>query len=215
MPQPNLSANRKRATQSPQALRPPKKLKKSLPAEPTASLLEIPLELLDLDLVLEDNVWLSSSHIMAALMNIKQQYPSHGGLSDTLLLHDKTDFNLKIIPNKTIFVLHVFNHWVVVTNMKLSHGCYRGVWHLYDSLGDVMYFNKALRILNQICQRNVRLQQIDCQHQRGFNDCGLFSIANVLSLVNRICPSFQEYDQNKMRDHYNFCLQIGKFSCFP
>jgi hypothetical protein len=86
---------------------------------------------------LEDNVWLASRRIMAALLNTKQQYPSNGDLFDTLLLHDE------IKPSKTIVVLHVYNHSVAVTNVNLSRGCYSVDVHVYDSLGNVSYFDKG------------------------------------------------------------------------
>ncbi len=167
------------------------------------------------DLLLEQDVWLTSSHIMVALTNIKKNYPDYAGFDDTLRFQNPS-FVPNIIRNKTVFVFHVLNHWVTVTNIDFSHHHNdKEVWFLYDSLQNKTYYNKTLQILKRIRQQDILLVNSPCHIQNGTNDCGLFAIANTLNVVNGICPSNQSYKQEEMRKHFNECVRNNEFVRFP
>ena len=78
--------------------------------------------------------------------------------------------------------------------------------NVYDSL----YVSVGSRVKDQIAaivhtdKREISLNFIDVQKQRGTCDCGLFSLAFATCLVNRCLPERQLFEQNKMKTHlYN------------
>ena len=59
------------------------------------------------------NVLLNDEHILPALMMLKTQFPSIGGLIDTLLLTKDVSFNF-VLKEKNVFIAHVNrSHWVI------------------------------------------------------------------------------------------------------
>ncbi len=53
------------------------------------------------------------------------------------------------------------------------------------------------------------------QQQIGINDCGLFSLTNLMALVNDEDPSLKNYVQDKMREHFNTSNEKNKVTPFP
>jgi hypothetical protein len=54
-------------------------------------------------------------------------------------------------------------------------------------------------------QDTIILHLVYVQQQIGINDCGLFSLTNLLALVNDEDPTLKNYIQDKMREHFNTC----------
>ena len=51
--------------------------------------------------------------------------------------------------------------------------------------------------------------------QQGVDDCGLFAVANAVSLVRKIDPATVTYVQSQMRAHLINCFQECKMTSFP
>ena len=60
--------------------------------------------------------------------------------------------------------------------------------------------------------KDITLNVIDVQMQRGSGDCGLFSLAFAACLASG-CQRL--FDQGKMRNHLHKCLQKGELTMFP
>ena len=58
------------------------------------------------------------------------------------------------------------------------------------------------------------LENRSIQLQKGSNDCGLFSLANLRSLCQEADPSLLHYEQKLMRNHFNVCIENKTFNSF-
>jgi hypothetical protein len=64
-------------------------------------------------------------------------------------------------------------------------------------------------------QDTIILHLIYVQQQIGINECGLFSLSNLMALVNDEVPSLKNYEQVKMREHFNTCNDKTRVTPFP
>jgi hypothetical protein len=169
-------------------------------------------------LILQDQQsWLEGYHIDFALKSIKEQYPAIDGLDSVSEFSYSHTKNLSAFNYKTpsIFIFHLLNHWVTVSNISFYLGFFDNKkWFLYDSLSTNTHFERALSILKRI-DSDFELESVSVQQQNGCNDCGVFAIANALSLCYRMNPKDLYYIQYKMRAHFNNCVSKKTFSAFP
>ena len=56
---------------------------------------------------------------------------------------------------------------------------------------------------------------INVQRQNGLNDCGLFAIANTVSLCLGNVPYMLRYDKKQMRNHLYNCWERRCITSFP
>ena len=63
--------------------------------------------------------------------------------------------------------------------------------------------------------KDITLNFIDAQMQRGTYNCGLFSLEFATCHANGCLPEKQLFDQGKMRNHLCECLQKGELTMFP
>ena len=54
-----------------------------------------------------------------------------------------------------------------------------------------------------------------CQKKSGGNDCGLFAVANAVALLRGVDPAAVKFQQPKMRQHLQECLEKHVFTMFP
>ena len=107
------------------------------------------------------------------------------------------------ITENSFIIFNINKYWVLLTN----HENNLNTWRLYDSIGSACYFNDLVYFFKALSE----VVSTDCfvvesrsvQKQKGASDCGLFALANLISICNRLDPSDLIFDQNKMREHYN------------
>jgi hypothetical protein len=56
---------------------------------------------------------------------------------------------------------------------------------------------------------------VNMQKQEGTVDCGLFAIATALELCHHNNPAKIKFRQDKMREHFQKCLEQKKLTQFP
>ena len=174
------------------------------------------------DLMLLDNsTWLSDMQINFALRALKREFTSIAGFDNVCNFSTQTNIfraaNMQIFNYRSpsIFIFHCFSHWITVSNIAFVPNVFNAnQWYVYDSLNGMQYFQGAVKTLKDI-NPNCYVKRIPVQQQDGFNDCGLFAIANAVTLCNGKDPSKAFYKQNKMRDHFNRCVLRKRIDIFP
>jgi hypothetical protein len=107
------------------------------------------------------------------------------------------------------------NHWICVSNVF----CDMGEVVVYDSLETINEKNvKKLKaplkkMLPRCKSLKVKINKTTIQNN-GY-DCGLFSLAFTTLICNGKNPSDYEIDRNKVRDHYNKCVDNNEVESFP
>jgi len=117
------------------------------------------------------------------------------------------------------------NHWVffklkvTLTNIN-NHD--EGKWLVFDSLNDSKYvkelklhINKIEKVVNSEITGRIEAYSVNMQQQNGINDCGLFAIACAFELANNKNPAEIMFDQSKMRDHFDECINENIITSFP
>ena len=119
-----------------------------------------------------------------------------------------------------VFVVHVTNHWLCLTNINPNS---HGVWLIYDSLctADTNFcdlkpvFAKLRPYLKEsklpFIVETVTLPLV--QRQFGSNDCGLFALAYAQTLCELKDPGKHMYNQLMMRYGFNECMKDSE--CWP
>ena len=158
--------------------------------------------------------WLSDKHINAAQKCLSSQFPGQMGLQDTLLLAQKDRYQSQY--SDFIQIVNVErNHWVCVSNVKLT----RGRVEVFDSLPSSSIASQSLQrqiaVIMQCQQQYITLSHVDVQRQEGGSDCGLFSIAFAVLLCNRQDPHTIHYDQKPMHKYLAACLSQQTLTPFP
>ncbi|KAJ8353674.1 hypothetical protein SKAU_G00212410 [Synaphobranchus kaupii] len=163
-------------------------------------------------MVLGQHTWLDDKVIDHAQALLKAQHANIGGLHATTSLA-----LLSTVPTPAqgfVQILNVSaNHWVTVSNI----GCKVGTVHVFDSLGQhkTEDFIAQVTCLLAFPGKSVQLQWPDVQQQAGVSDCGLFAIANSLTLCRGEDPSMVDYHQAAMRTHLFASFQAGILTPFP
>ena len=89
-----------------------------------------------------------------------------------------------------------------------NYGCELDVWNYYSSLNMSQYRKSMDLILCQISKLLpgtdfLILTDKDVRRQEGFDDCGLFVLAYMLTLCSGQDPSCVTYKQKEMRGNFN------------
>ncbi|KAL2098312.1 hypothetical protein ACEWY4_007519 [Coilia grayii] len=164
-------------------------------------------------MVLQPYTWLDDHAIDHAMALLRAQYPHIGGLLSTTSLGLLTH----VPPPSTQWFVQIINisgnHWVAVSTL----GCQVGYVNVYDSLHQTYTEDFAAQVTSLFCfaGNTVRLQWPDVQQQKGASDCGLFAIANSLTLCRGEDPRNVQYHQGYMRAHLCSSLQAGVLTPFP
>lgn len=163
-------------------------------------------------MLLSPHTWLDDHVIDHAQALLKEQFPSTEGLHATTSMA-----LLSTLPAATQGFVQIFNvcanHWVTVSNI----GCQVGVVNVFDSLNASHTQEFLMQVTGLLCfpGRSVKLQWPSIQHQEGGSDCGLFAIANSLTLCRGEDPCNVSYNQTLMRTHLYACFQNGLLTPFP
>ena len=109
---------------------------------------------------------------------------------------------------------HLTNHWVLSSSIG-------GTIKVYDSLQPVIPFilkQQLVSVYRSYCVGVNGLLKVTAacpQKQMGANDCGLFTIANMVSLCNGEDLGRIRFLQHRMRDHLIKCFDDGRMCSFP
>jgi hypothetical protein len=124
-------------------------------------------------------------------------------------------FRFQPVDGEVVQVLNVGNnHWICATNIGRVVRLYgMGKGAVLDGR-----LKKDLCDLFLIMGDPAGVLRVECvpiQPQNNAVDCGLYAIANCVTLGSGIQPSLLTYDQKAMREHLYLCLEIGVISMFP
>jgi hypothetical protein len=178
------------------------------------------------DMLRDDSTeWLTSTHMDYTNALLKKQFPGMQGLNSTLQY--QVEGYPQVDPNKDfIQILHGGNHWAIVSNIFVPQENRHNTVILYDSLisfdGKSLNRPKQNNLFNlQIAQllrndssskSNLYVQVQPCHQQTDGHSCGMFAIANAISLAYGIDPSLVHYDGN-MRSQFSDMLRTCNLVC--
>ncbi len=107
------------------------------------------------------------------------------------------------------------SHWILVS----TYGCNDGDVDVFDSAGGTYLRLTCLRSVanfaKPVTSMALVLKFVDVQVQPDTDSCGIFAIANCVSLLHGIDPVTVEYDVNAMREHLHKCMANRHFDMFP
>lgn len=158
------------------------------------------------------HTWLNDEAMDHAQALLKAQFPSTEGLYATTSVA-----LLSTVPGPTQGFVQIFNlsanHWVTVSNI----GCKVREVNVFDSMNASHTPEFLMQITALVCfpGRTVRILWPSIQQQHGGSDCGLFAIANSLTLCRGEDPCQTTYNQVLMRAHLFSCFQRGHLAQFP
>ena len=160
---------------------------------------------------LNDGEWLTDAVINASQSLLKSQFKI-GGLQSTNHGHTLT---YDVVHEEFVQVLNIRgNHWVTISNVN----CPPNHINVFDSM---LYGDLPTRSKQQIAaimfteSKDITLNFMDVQSQRGASDCGLFSRAFATSICFGFDPVHIQYTQADLRNHLIRCLANGAMSTFP
>ena len=142
---------------------------------------------------------------------LKQQHPLIGGFQSPTRGHHlamtspDTEFVQVIIVNS--------NHWVALSTV----GCQPSTIKVFDSLGGRLP-KRCLKLVADLMQsreKEVTIEFVDVQEQKGASDCGLFALVFLTSICNGHDPATQHYNQKATRSHLLQCIEEGEMKPFP
>ena len=155
---------------------------------------------------------LTDKHINACQKLLKKQFPLVDGLLDTILLSNN---DIPCPPTQEALQMHhIPGHWV----MSCSFG---GNVTVYDSANTTLtppLRRQIARVYSLLASGPDKLVEVTvqrCQKQIGGNDCGLFAVANAVALLRGVDPATVKFQQPKMRQHLQECLEKHLLTMFP
>ena len=128
---------------------------------------------------------LTDYSINCACNLLKQQFTKVKGLH--LTLYQRKKHNGKFVKDNIEIIYSRDSHWIVATTMM----CRNDEVLVYDSVFNFLDDDTVGIIRNLFGCDNVKM--VECQKQHGLNDCGLFSIANGIAIVNGKDPKKFKY----------------------
>ena len=163
--------------------------------------------------VITSGEWLTDHIIGAAHSVLRRQFPHAKGLENTTL---GPIFNFSIQKGEFAQILYTgSHHWILVSNIGYSN---QSEIRLYDSLfrGRIPIFvKKQIASLLHVESRSFKIIVPRVQRQNNYDDCGVFAIAFLVSLLHGLSPSDLTFNSAAMRQHLLNSLNAGSFHPFP
>ena len=181
---------------------------------------------------------LTGNIINAAHCLLRSQFSHIGGFQDTDLVHhlnykaiDPCVSSVQILHTGTYYIIYTYRNFIILslyigeTNHWLCTCSSRGnaTVMVMDSLGLFMGLSESTRL--QICriynsivphhESSLKISKLSVQQQKGYLDCGVFSIAYAVEVCLGRNPQYAFFDQRKMRQHLYLCLNQGVLKLFP
>ena len=163
--------------------------------------------------IITSGEWLTDHIIGAAHSVLRSQFPYANGLENTTL---GPIYNFSVQKGEFAQILHTgSHHWILVSNIGCSN---QSEVKLYDSLfrGRIPIFvKKQIASLLHEESRSFKIIVPGVQRQNNYDDCGVFAIAFLVSLLHGLNPSDLTFDSAAMRRHLLNSLNMGFFYPFP
>jgi hypothetical protein len=161
----------------------------------------------------DEKTWLKDIHIDTVLEFFQQNYKNFNIVTIREQQSKFSDFSKYKwdFENKQnlIFVVLYESHWIVLTNVdtdsKIESITKKKKIYMYESFNDDVYVHGASKILNLMNKYGTtEIHKVKMNFKQvGMNDCGLFALAYVNSLLEMRDPSLINYDQIEMRKSFN------------
>lgn len=165
----------------------------------------------EIDMIRDPKEMFTDVHINAAQILLAQQFPKMHGLQDTIL-DSKLQFAIE--TGDFIQILHDGAlPWLTVSNLFCDDNCVDIFDSLYTSVSIDVKMQAACIMIIQ--EQTMGINVINCKHQKGGYNCGLFSIAYATYLCFGNDPSMKDYSQKSMRNHLLSCLAENEMRPFP
>ena len=142
---------------------------------------------------------------------LKKQFPFVKGLQSTLLQ------SKPLKPSDNSFtsclqVIHCRNdHWMVTLTM---HSGPTAKVQIYDSLFDTID-SQTKTVISNLFGSAANPKIIVVPRQAGIKDCGVFALANLITLCFRMNPADTHFKQDLMRLHLVQCMESSTCTPFP
>ena len=160
--------------------------------------------------IITSGEWLTDHIIGAAHSVLRSQFPHAKGLENTTL---GPIFNFSVQKGEFAQILHTgSHHWILVSNIGCPN---QSEVKLYDSLfrGRIPIFvKKQIASLLHEESRSFKIIVPGVQRQNNYDDCGVFAIAFLVSLLHGLNPSDLTFDSVAMRRHLLNSLNTGFFT---
>ena len=157
--------------------------------------------------------WLTDHIIGAAQSVLRNQFPHTKGLENTTL---GPIYNFSVHKGEFAQILHTgSHHWILVSNIGCSN---KSEVKLFDSLfrGRIAIFVKRqIASLLHEESRSFKIIVPEVQRQNNYDDCGVFAVAFLVSILYGLNPSDLTFDSAAMRRHLLNSLSTGFFYPFP
>ena len=162
-------------------------------------------------LELNNDEWLSDTHISAAQQLLNKQFKHIGSLQHSFL--EQMNQFKPITSNGVQIINENQNHWICLSTTLSPPNTI----DVYNSLPRRIsaHVAKQCGLLLKSNQKKIILRSMHCPQQTGSNDCGLFAIAHATELCFGGNPSSVIYDQASMRKHLLNCFLQDKLTPFP
>ena len=157
------------------------------------------------------SAWLDDQQIHAGQTLIKKQHPYIDGLQAPAL-----SSKLAMVPPKSEFLQIVnvgSNHWLALSTV----GCQQSSIKVHDSLNCGGLPKDTMKLVADLMQckgKEIKLKFVDVMEQQGASDCGLFAQAFITSICMGEDPTVKVYNQSKMRQHLQSCIEKGQIRPF-
>ena len=169
--------------------------------------------------MLQSQAWLNDNIIRASQDILAKEFPDVKGFQTP---QSGRKFNFKqVLPSqKYVQALHTRKcHWILISNIQIAQNvAIRDRVFVYDSLLPKKLSEdtkKQVYSLLKPAQRSISFDIMNIMPQPNFQDCGLFTIANMVEVLAGRHPAKSCWDVTQMRSHLLACLEEGKLKKFP
>ena len=173
------------------------------------------LNVSDRELILDPCGWLNGTLIDTAMDIIHFQFPQLAGLQSSALA---VELNFRKHHDPFIQIINRSpeyggSHWLTITNIN----CEPGEINICDSAFDDLPTMETMAICSLIDPpgMQVTVNILDVMQQNNSYDCGMYAIANMVTLAFGRDVTAQRYDRRKLRFHLFNCLERKEFTPFP
>ena len=154
------------------------------------------------------NEWLNDQHMRIAQALIKQQHPHINGLLPTVIQGKNP------LPQGSLQILHInTNHWVTVSTLNTESEDIIMYDSKYSSLSETTEDVLAQLVNTDKPFFSVKVASVT--KQSCLADCGLFAIAYMTQIANKLNPSLCVFHQAEMRKHLILCFEQKQLNPFP
>ena len=158
--------------------------------------------------------WLNDQHMTAAMMLVKRNFPTIGGLQNPLRNKSKSK-GFSPQPEGSIQIHHSFNHWVTSCYLDGNVKLYDFLYDRKDGLPEELQEQLKMIYRNTASNHQITVVLPMVQQQKGGQDCGVYAVACLLHLALGDKPEELHFTQEEMRLHLVHCFESETVLPFP